>query len=90
VTVAALGGADTINAGVGLTGRSPSPSTAATAPTRPLHGTNADDTIASPATARPSRPSRDLAAGQQHRDRELTVKGLGGADTITGQNGIGR
>jgi Ca2+-binding RTX toxin-like protein len=91
VTVAALGGADTINAGVAFTG--PIPVTVdggEGSDTTAYSGTNADDTIgvarngtAVAAFTPTSQPVNNTAI------EELTVKGLGGADTITGQNGIG-
>jgi Ca2+-binding RTX toxin-like protein len=93
VTVAALGGADTINAGVSFAG--PIPVTIDggddDADTTAYTGTNADDTIglarngaAAVAVFTPtSQPINNTAV------EELTVRGLGGADTITGQNGIG-
>jgi Ca2+-binding RTX toxin-like protein len=92
VTVAALGGADTINSGVGFTG--PIPVTVdggEGSDTTTYSGTNADDTIgiarngtAAVAVFTPAgQPVNNTAV------EELVVKGLGGADTITGQNGIG-
>ena len=92
VTVATLGGADTINAGVGFTG--PIPVTVDGgdgSDTTTYSGTNADDTIgiarngaAAVAVFTPtSQPVNNTAV------EDLVVKGLGGADTITGQNGIG-
>jgi Ca2+-binding RTX toxin-like protein len=94
VTVAALGGADTINAGVGFTG--PIPVTVDGgdgADTTTYSGTNTGDIIglarngiAAPTVAvftPTSQPLNNTAV------EELTVKGQGGADTITGQNGIG-
>ncbi len=94
VAVAALGGADQINAGVGFTG--PIPVTidgGDGADTTTYSGTNADDSIAlarngiAPPTVAvftpTSQPLNNTAV------EELTVRGLGGNDTITGQNGIG-
>jgi hypothetical protein len=91
VTVAALGGADTVNAGVGFTG--PIPVTVDGgdgSDTTTYSGTNADDTIAiarngtAVAVFTPtSQPVNNTAI------EDLVVKGLGGADTIAGQNGIG-
>ena len=91
VTVAALGGADTINAGVGFTG--PIPVTVDGgdgSDTTTYSGTNADDSIGiarngdAVAVFTPtSQPVNNTAV------EDLVVKGLGGADTITGQNGIG-
>jgi Ca2+-binding RTX toxin-like protein len=92
VTVAALGGADTVNAGVGFTG--PIPVTVDGgdgSDTTTYSGTNADDTIAiarngtaAVAVFTPtSQPVNNTAV------EDLVVKGLGGADTIAGQNGIG-
>ncbi|MGZ6670845.1 MAG: beta strand repeat-containing protein [Solirubrobacteraceae bacterium] len=92
VTVAALGGADTVNAGVAFTG--PIPVTVDGgdgSDTTTYSGTNADDTIG---IARNGTAAVAVftPAGQLLNNtavEELTVKGLGGADTITGQNGIG-
>jgi Ca2+-binding RTX toxin-like protein len=92
VTVAALGGADTISAGVGFTG--PIPVTVDGgdgADTTTYTGTNADDTIG---IARNGTAAVAVftPAGQLLNNtavEELTIKGLGGNDTITGQNGIG-
>jgi hypothetical protein len=92
VTVAALGGADTINAGVGFVG--PIPVTVDGgdgSDTTTYSGTNADDSIglarngtAAVAVFTPAgQPLNNTAV------EELIVKGLGGADAITGQNGIG-
>ncbi len=92
LTAATLGGADTINAGVAFNG--PIPVTVDGgdgADTTTYSGTNADDTIgiarngtAAVALFTPtSQPINNTAV------EELVVKGLGGADTITGQNGIG-
>ena len=92
MTVAALGGADTINTGVGFTG--PIPLTVDGgdgADTTSYTGTNADDTIgiarngtAAVAVFTPTgQPLNNTAV------EELTIKGLGAADAITGQNGIG-
>ncbi|HEX6621642.1 MAG TPA: calcium-binding protein [Solirubrobacteraceae bacterium] len=92
VTVAALGGADTVNAGVAFTG--PIPVTVDGgdgSDTTTYTGTNADDTIgiarngtAAVAVFTPAgQPLNNTAV------EELTVNGLGGADAITGQNGIG-
>jgi Ca2+-binding RTX toxin-like protein len=91
VTVAALGGADTINAGVAFTGPIPvNVDGGEGSDTTTYSGTNADDTIglarngAAVAAFTPtSQPVNNTAV------EDLTVKGLGGADTITGQNGIG-
>jgi Ca2+-binding RTX toxin-like protein len=92
VAVAALGGADTINAGVAFTG--PIPVTVDGgdgSDTTTYSGSNGDDTIGlarTTATAAgvftPTSPPVNNTAVE-----ELVVKGLGGADTITGQNGIG-
>jgi Ca2+-binding RTX toxin-like protein len=92
VTVAALGGADTINAGVGFTG--PIPVTVDGgdgSDTTTYSGTNADDSIgiarngvAAVAVFTPTSQAINNTAVE-----ELVVKGLGGADAITGQNGIG-
>jgi Ca2+-binding RTX toxin-like protein len=92
VTVAALGGADTINAGAVFTG--PIPVTVDGgdgSDTTTYSGTNADDIIGlarTTATAvgvfTPTAPPVNNTGVE-----ELLVKGLGGADTITGQNGIG-
>jgi len=91
VTVAALGGADTINAGVAFTG--PIPVTVDGgdgSDTTTYSGTNADDTIG---LARNGTAAAVFTpAGQPLNNtavEELAVKGLGGADTITAQNGIG-
>ena len=92
LTAATLGGADTINAGVAFNG--PIPVTVDGgdgADTTTYSGTNADDTIgiarngtAAVALFTPtSQPINNTAV------EDLVVKGLGGADTITGQNGIG-
>jgi Ca2+-binding RTX toxin-like protein len=92
VTVATLAGDDTVNAGVAFTG--PIPVTVdggEGSDTTTYSGTSGDDTIgiarngiAAVAAFTPaSQPVNNTAV------EELTVKGLGGADTITGQNGIG-
>jgi Ca2+-binding RTX toxin-like protein len=92
VTVAALGGADTVDAGVDFTG--PIPVTVDGgdgSDTTTYSGTNAEDTIgiarngtAAVAVFTPTAQPVDNTAVE-----ELIVKGVGGADTITGQNGIG-
>ena len=92
VTVAALGGADTINAGVGFTG--PIPVTVdggEGSDTTTYTGSSADDAIG---IARNGTAAVAVftPAGQPLNNtgvEELGVKGLGGADAITGQNGIG-
>jgi Ca2+-binding RTX toxin-like protein len=92
VTVAALGGADTINAGVGFTG--PIPVTVDGgdgSDTTTYSGTNADDTIglarngaaAVAVFTATSQPVNNTAV------EDLVVRGLGGADTLASQNGIG-
>ena len=91
VTVAALGGPDTINAGVGFTGPVPVDVDGGDgADTTTYSGTNADDNIGiarngtAVAVFTPtSQPINNTAV------EDLVVKGLAGADTITGQNGIG-
>ena len=90
VTVAALGGADTVNAGVGFTGPIPVNVDGGDGPdTTTYSGTSADDTIAvarngdAVAAFTPtSQPVNNTAV------EDLVVKGLGGADTVAGQNGI--
>jgi hypothetical protein len=92
VTVAALGGADTIHAGVGFAGTLPvNVDGGDGSDTTTYSGTNGDDTIGIARTGvaaagvftPTSQPISDIAVEQ------LVVKGLGGADTINGQNGIG-
>jgi Ca2+-binding RTX toxin-like protein len=90
VTVAALGGADTVNAGVSFTGPIPVSVDGGDGPdTTTYSGTSADDTIAvarngdAVAAFTPtSQPVNNTAV------EDLVVKGLAGADTIAGQNGI--
>ena len=90
VTVAALGGADTVNAGVGFTGPIPvNVDGGDGSDTTTYSGTSADDTIAvarngdAVAAFTPtSQPVNNTAV------EDLVVKGLGGADTVAGQNGI--
>jgi Ca2+-binding RTX toxin-like protein len=90
VTVAALGGADTVNAGVGLTGPIPvNVDGGDGSDTTTYSGTSADDTIAvarngdAVAAFTPTSPPVNNTAVE-----DLVVKGLAGADTIAGQNGI--
>jgi Ca2+-binding RTX toxin-like protein len=91
VTVATLGGADAITAGVGFTGPIPvNVDGGDGSDTTTYSGTNADDTIgiarngnAVAVFAPTTQPVNNTAV------EELTVKGLGGADTLAGQNGIG-
>jgi Ca2+-binding RTX toxin-like protein len=90
VTVAALGGADTVNAGVGFTGPIPvNVDGGDGSDTTTYSGTSADDTIAvarngdAVAAFTPTSPPVNNTAVE-----DLVVKGLAGADTIAGQNGI--
>ena len=90
VTVAALGGADTVNAGVGFTGPIPvNVDGGDGSDTTTYSGTSADDTIAvgrngdAVAAFTPTSPPVNNTAVE-----DLVVKGLGGADTVAGQNGI--
>ena len=92
VTVAALGGADTINTGVAFTG--PIPVTVdggEGSDTTTYSGTNADDAIgiARNGTAAVAVFTPTAQPVNNTGVEDLVVKGLGGADTITGQNGIG-
>jgi Ca2+-binding RTX toxin-like protein len=90
VTVAALGGADTVNAGVGFTGPIPvNVDGGDGSDTTTYSGTSADDTIAvarngdAVAAFTPTSPPVNNTAVE-----DLVVKGLAGADTVAGQNGI--
>ena len=92
VTVAALGGADTINTGVAFTG--PIPVTVdggEGSDTTTYSGTNADDAIgiARNGTAAVAVFTPTAQPVNNTGVEDLVVNGLGGADTITGQNGIG-
>ena len=91
VNVATLGGDDTITAGVDFTGITRRPSTAATGPTPPPTAAPAPTTrSASRATAPPVAvftPTSGLI--NDGTVENLVVRGLAGADTINGQNGIG-
>jgi Ca2+-binding RTX toxin-like protein len=91
VTVAALGGPDTIHAGVDFTGSLPANVDGGDGSDQTIDsGTSADDTIGIARNANAvavftptTQPINNSAV------EELVVKGLGGADTIAGQNGIG-
>src|SRR3954470_18963495 len=92
VDVDALGGADTINAGVGFTGPIPVTVNGGDgSDTTTYSGTNADDTIGLARTTATAVGVFTPTAQPVNNTgvEELLVKGLGGADTITGQNGIG-
>src|SRR3954447_25673376 len=92
VDVDALGGADTINAGVGFTGPIPVTVNGGDgSDTTTYSGTNADDTIRLARTTATAVGVFTPTAQPVNNTgvEELLVKGLGGADTITGENGIG-
>ena len=92
VDVATLGGADTITAGVGVTGPAAVNVDGGDGDRHrdATTGTAADDTIgiARNGTAVGAR-SRPRRAVNTSAVESLVVIGLGGADTIAGQNGIG-
>ena len=91
VNVATLGGADTIDAGVDFAGTTPVTIDGGDgADTTTYSGTSADDTIGiarNGSAVAVFTPTSGLI--NNTAVEELLVRGLAGADTINGQNGIG-